>query len=406
MWAVTIRLAWRNLWRNTRRTLITAGAIGLGLAAMILSLGWSRGMTQHLIDTVTLSGAGEAQIHASGWRQTRDVALIIPRGLKVLERVSTAPGVKAAAPRAYGIGLLAIGDRSANVEVVGFEPEREKRVTNWQQRLLAGRYPQKETDLLIGRDLAESLEVEVGSKLVLTVADAFSGDMNSLLVRVCGVIFTNNPALDKHSALLPLATVQKALGLKGGFHEIALSLDAPAAERAALAPILASLTAPGLEVSSWQDVAPVVANIKDLQGFFMSLTLLIIFFIVAFGIVNTMSMSLLERLREFGLMRAMGASPGRLGLLILSEAASLGLVGCGLGLVVGLAIYAVLAQVGLNMGHIEAAGVTLEAPIHPSLDFWGVAAVTLAFSVLTPLVAVFPALRAARVEPAKALRQE
>lgn len=412
MWWVIIRMAWRNLWRNTRRTIITALAIGLGLASMILALGWMNGMTGHMVQTITLSGYGDAQIHAPGWRKTRAVEKVLDQGAAVMARSAANPVVAAAAPRLYGIGLLAIGDRSANIEVIGIDTALEPEVTNWHERLTAGRYPQADNEAIIGRHLAEKMEVGVGSRLVLTVADALTGDMNSLLIKVCGLAVTSNPVVDRGAAVLPIATVRRMLGLEGvggaggGIHELALSLRAESKMPKDLAPIVAGLAAPGIEVAPWSELSPAVAGILELQGFYMVLSLVIIFAIIAFGIVNTMSMALLERFREFGILRAVGTTPGRLAWLILMEAASLGVVGCAIGLIVGLGINLVLSHTGIELGQMEAMGVTFEDPIYTVLKPLGVIMVTLMFMILTPLVAVWPAVRAAKVEPVRALRHQ
>lgn len=406
MWWLILKMAWRNLWRNTRRTIITAGAIGLGLALMIFSWMWMLGMDDHLVQTVTLSGYGDAQVHAEGFRRTRDAELVIPAGQKVLAKAETTSGIISAAPRAYAVGLAAIGDRSASVEVIGVDPAREQRVTNWQTRLAAGRYPAKPNEALIGVDLADDLEVEAGSKLVITVADIHTGDMAARLLKIVGLVATSNPAIDKHSVVIPLASLQKSMGLGDEFHELALRVTGPVTDQAHIEAVIAPLKAPGLEVAPWQVLASVVASMMDLQGVYMALSLVIIFTIVAFGIVNTMSMSLLERFREFGIMRAVGASPVRLAGLILAEAASLGVVGCAMGLAVGYAVHLVISRTGIPLGQMEALGVTFKTPIYTVFDPVGIGLMTLTFLILTPLVALFPAVRAARVDVIRALRRD
>lgn len=402
----TIKIGWRNLWRNTRRTVITAGAVGLGLASMILALDWSNGVNKHLIDTVTLSGMGDAQAHAEGYRETRDAELVISNAGEILKSIESSPGVISATPRAYGNGLAAMGDRSANVEAIGVDPVREPAVTNWTERFIKGRWPASDKEAAIGRDLAETLELSAGSKIVFTLADVKTGDMNSALVTISGIFFTNNPMLDKHSVIMPLTAVQKGLGLRGGVHEIAMRLDVASDDKAGADKILTGIRLPGINVSGWRQLVPVVSTMEDMQFFYMSITLAIIFFIISFGILNTMTMALFERFKEFGVLRAMGTSPGRLAGLIVAEAASLGAVGSAIGLILALGVHAILVKTGINVGSLEAAGVTFETTIRPIMHPLGVGLTTLAFLVLTPLTAVYPAVRAARIRPVDALRVE
>ncbi|MBW1713233.1 MAG: ABC transporter permease, partial [Deltaproteobacteria bacterium] len=270
----------------------------------------------------------------------------------------------------------------------------------------AGSYPSRPEQVLLGQYLAEKLELTAGSKLVLTLAQVGSGEMNSLLVRVAGLVFTGNPGLDERAVIAPLALVQKALGLPGGIHEIALQLKAKGVEREHLAPLVKPLSGPGLEVVLWQELAPAVASMMELMGFYMALTVAIIFGLVALGIVNTMSMALLERFREFGVLRALGTSPLRLAGLILAEAGSVGLVGAAIGLAVGVSATAFFGIYGINMGSVEAMGVSFRSAIYPHLKFIDAAVMVVVFLALTPLVALGPALKAAKVEPVRALRHE
>jgi ABC-type antimicrobial peptide transport system permease subunit len=144
----------------------------------------------------------------------------------------------------------------------------------------------------------------------------------------------------------------------------------------------------------------------DLSFFYMSLTLGIVVLRLSFGIVNTMSMSLIERMKEFGVMRALGTTPARLEGLIMTEAAFLGVVGCVLGLSLGLGLHFAISRTGISFGKVEAMGVSFENPVYPVLNPLGIGGFTLVFLVLTPLVAVVVARRAGRIKPAEALRRE
>ena len=373
MYPVTIMMAWRNLWRNTRRTLITSLAIALGLTAIILSVAWMDGLMNHLLKAMIGGSMGQAQIHAPGYRQTREEELTIPRADQVLKRVEAAPGLTGAAPRLYAQGLAAMGDRSAGVEVLGVDFAREARVTDWKKKIVAGSYPLSSPGsgsgdgkaVLIGKGLAGKLELEAGARLVLTVARADSGDLEGALAPVAGIINTGIPLLDDHAVIGPLELVGKITGQAGKVHEIALRFDTPGRDRAELERLIAPLRTPDLDVQPWPVLAPMISGMMDLQAFYLALATAIIFGLAAFGIVNTMSMSLLERFKEFGVLRAIGTSPGRLLGLILAEAASLGAVGAALGGGLGVGLTLIFRETGIPLGGMEAMGVNIDSTIYP-----------------------------------------
>ena len=401
-----VKMAWRNLWRNPKRTAITGSAIAIGLATMIFYLGWMGGMTLHLVHTMTSSQLGYAQIHAVGYEESREPELTIKAPSSLLESPGSRKGVTGAAPRAYGDGLLAIGDRSTNITCIGYVEAREKLVSGWSENIISGNLPHGEREILVGVDLAKKLEVDAGSKVVLTIADIYSGDLNYVLVKVAGVLSTNNPVIDKQAALMPLAPLQRALGIGDGIHEVALSLDVLPTDLEGIKAILMPFNTRELRAKPWQELVPVVANMVELQGIYMGITLVIVFTLIAFGIVNTLSMSLLERMKEFGVLRALGTTPLKLSALVMCEGAWLGIVGALLGLIIGLIAHLIISKTGITMGNAEAMGVTFRSPVYPVLKPFDIAAVTTVFLILTPLVSIIVARKAGKVDPIKAMRHE
>ncbi len=406
MYFKILLMAWRNLWRNTRRTLITALAIGLGLGAIIFTMTWMEGMVVHLIQTMTGTSLGQAQIHATGYRETRDDELVLRQADDRLKEIDQTPRLVGAAPRLYAQGLAAMGDRSAGVEVMGVDFERERKVTDWTEKVSAGKYPAVDREVLIGRGLARKLELEAGDKLVITVARVGTGDLEGAMVRIAGVIGTGVPMLDDHTVMATLALTRKLTGLSGSVHQIALKFDDPNLEQEELESLLEPLKRSGSDVQPWHVLAPMLAGFLDLQGLYVAISFAIIFGLVAFGIVNTMSMSLLERFKEFGVLRAIGTPPLRLFCLILAEAASLGIVGGVIGTGLGIAATRIFQAIGLDIGQVEITGVSIDSAIYPILDIEAAALVVAVFLIMIPLVAIGPAIKAARIVPVRALRSE
>ncbi|MCP4547552.1 MAG: ABC transporter permease [bacterium] len=404
MWKRTLQMAWRNIWRNRRRTLITSSSIALGLAAMIVYLGLFAGMNKRMLEIVTRSNYGAAQIHAIDYRSTRRLDLVIPDGIALLDRAAALPGVEAVAPRLLATGLLAIGDRSAGVDLFGIDLVRERTITDWHERLVAGHYPESANEVLLGDELADKLELEPGDKVVLTVADAPSGEMRNRLLRLAGTMYTGNPSLDKGSAILGIDTLRGDLGLPDGMHEIVFSLEGLLKDPEPIRAALASLASPSLEILPWQELNSGVYNMIRMQALYLGITVLIIFSIIAIGIVNTLAMSLAERRYEFGVLRALGTTPRSLAALIFTEAASLGIVGTVLGLIAGLLIHWPMAVQGLNLGGFQYAGVTFESRIFCIYQPGGTALIALLFIILTIMVGLGTAIRAGLIRPAEALR--
>jgi ABC-type lipoprotein release transport system permease subunit len=302
--------------------------------------------------------------------------------------------------------LVAMGDRSASVQLCGIDPQREARITNWRDRLMAGSWFEAENQVVIGRKLAEKLELEVGGKMVLTTANLIDGELSSKLVHVGGILWTQNPELDRQTVVTHLSLARELTGLQDGVHEIVLKLDGELADRAVLDRKLEPLRGEGVEVVPWQDLMPALLDGLEMQDQFMGLTFAVLFLLSALGIANTMGMSLLERTREFGMLQAVGTPSRALGTMVVSEYACMGLLGGWFGYLLGMLATWYFAANGISFNDLEMAGLVLNEPLFPEVDGPRMLRYTLIFCLLVPFLSWLPIRRVLKRDPVEALRFE
>lgn len=403
--SMTMTMSWRNIWRNKRRTLITAAALGVGVLSMVLMLSFVEGFLQRMVRTATEARTGDAQLHAKGYPDTRDETLTLSNPQALLATARQTPRVVAASARTWGMGVLAIGDRSQGAQIVGVDPAHEQEISNWSRRVSQGVFVQGPKDLVIGARLAKKLDVEVGARIVLTIANVKTGEATSELMTIKGVLLTGDTAMDSGAAIVALPTAQRMMGLPDQVHEITLKVDAPRRDEAAIAAVVAPLKAPGRVVRPWHQINRMVSQSMTMMEQWNGVLVFVIYLIIAFGIINTLSMALMERFHEFGVMRALGTTPAKLAALIIAEAGWLGLLGAVPGAIVGLALSAVLARTGVDMSASSQYGMTLIEPIYPVPDVPGAVRAALIFTGLTVLTSTITAIRAATIRPVEALRR-
>ncbi len=408
----TLQLAWRNLWRNPRRTALTAAALGLGALSMVATTDYMAGIFVRLVETTANGRTGHAQLHAPGWRSTREEERVISAPSALLAKAEALPAVQAVAPRIWGSALLAIGDRSRGVQLLGVDPGREAAVGRWTERPTQGRFLDPAAvgatsgEVVLGAPLAKRLEIELGSRVVVTAADVTTGEARGELLTVVGLLRTGDMALDEGAVIVLLPVAQRLLGVPDALHEVALRLRGVDTDDAsAIEPVIAPLATAEVEAVPWHVVQPMVAEMMRMQGAWMVIFLGMIFFVIAFVIIGTMSMALLERTWEFGLLRALGTPPGRIAAMILAEAGWLGLVGALPGALAGNVLSRILEHVGIHLGEDVTVIVSFHEPIRPVPNLPGALAIGAVFALLTVLVSAVAAWRATRIEPGIALRQ-
>jgi ABC-type lipoprotein release transport system permease subunit len=401
---MTLRIAWRNLWRNWKRTAITFAAVSFSTAVLVASYALMIGWTQVMEKSVTDLSVGEIQVHHPDYRSERSLYDTVENPEMVLE-AAAARGIPASA-RSFGFGLLSSGSKSAGGQFWGVLPEAEKTVSDLAVNLLEGDYlgPSPQRRMVLGRKLARSLGAAVGTELVVVV-QAADGSLGNDIYTVAGILKGVGESLDRSLALIHRQDYEELFVFPGKVHEIVLNT------RGAMDPELAAaaiLPAAGTnEVITWRRLMPTLAQMFD--SMIASVLIFGAIFLLAagVGVLNTMLMATFERIPEFGLVKAIGASPWRILREISTEAVILGFFGSVAGGAAGVLIALRFERHPLDLTmfveelNFMGIAVTNEVPfaLTPAC-VWGPVLAMWAASVLA---ALWPAVRAARMKPVEAL---
>jgi ABC-type lipoprotein release transport system permease subunit len=395
------------VWRNRRRSLITLVSIGAGLAAILFGQSLIESIQIQLIEKATGIIIGHVRIEAVGNDDLKFPSKDIKDLKEIDEALAGAPGVEASARRVLFTGLVSGPTNSEGVLVCGVEPEKERRITKIGTYVTEGTFlTGSDRSIVLGDKLARLLDVRLGEKVVV-MAQARDGSLGADAFRVGGIYHTGSQSFDAQIVYVPLPRVQQMLAMGDSVNDfIAKVKDVKRVDeiRDAVAAKLARRK--DIQVLSWEDVDHELVAIRSYQNALMGIVLGVIFAIVALGILNTLLMSIFERIREFGVLKAIGAKPRTLLQLVLLESLILGSLGAACGVGLGSAMIAWYGKRGLPLPIGEAIAYFMPFDSVIFLRFaWGrhwIAIVTV-FATCCG-AALVPALRAARLKAAEALR--
>ncbi len=401
-----MRLAWRNVWRNRRRSLINAAAMGFGLAAIMFGQSLILSLQVQLIEKATGSITGHVRIQRGDVDESKfpDKFMADPEpGARLLEKD---PRVSVWGRRIQITGLISAPNASLGALICAVEPEKERRLTDMTSYLKEGTYLDGNgKGIVMGRKIAARLDVRLGEKVVL-MAQAADGSMGAEAFRVVGLHETGSESFDGQIVWVPLKAMQEMLVRPGQANQLAARLhDINQADD--VAKELDAALGPGnVRAISWKSIDREIISVQAFQNAILSIVLVIVFAIVALGILNTQLMSLFERVREFGVLMAIGARPAWVVRLILAESLLLGLVGAVFGALLGAILIGYFGRYGLRLPLGDAFSYFLPFPsiiyMHPSWKLHALACACV--FVITLLASLPPALRAGRLKPAEALR--
>jgi ABC-type lipoprotein release transport system permease subunit len=402
-----LRLAWRNVWRHRRRTIIIVTAMGLGLSLMMMYDGLVDGFNQAVYGNAIKVLGGNLQVHAEGYGDAAGQRPLLPLADdgRVVEVLRAQPGVVAAVRRINTGGLASSREGAFAVGITAIEPEGEQEVNLALQNIAAGRALASDDgdSIFIGKGLAEAMGVDVGDRITLT-GRATHEQMRRRPMEVVGIYDLGMPDIEKLTVYVSLAEAQTLYDLAGQSTEVAVFLDRIGGERDLIAALATML--PAYEIASFEDSYPELQYALATKGQVMDIFSVIILGIAGIGILNLLLMAVYERTREIGVLGAMGLKPRQISLLFILEGTFIGLVGVGVGIVLGLAINGMLRAVGLDF--TAYAGMTsytalITDKVYPS---WGVGRLlsrALTVAIIAALAAVIPAREAAQRDPAAAL---
>ena len=407
MWLILIKLAWRNLFRNKRRTIIASIAIGIGLAALIFADALWVGMEQNMVKTATASFLGDGQIHREGFRDTQAVEITINQLNEVVDDLSQEAIVQQFTPRTFAFGMITSSANVSAISLVGVQPSTERFLSQIDDAITEGVYFEGDNnrDIVIGAKLAELLEITLGNRVVVTVAQSESGDLSQEMFRVSGIYRFGDEAMEGGMAFVRLEKAQEMLAIGSGVHEIAIKFTDTKYGQNKDLPFWERHSQHGNEALSWTKILPQLKAVFEMSKYSKYIMGVILFGVVVFGIINTLFMSLYERMFEFGVLRAVGTRSFGMARLILFEAGALAIVSIALGAILGFGSTWIFAKVGIDYTGIEMMGVTIQELIYPIMTVKPFILYPICVFIFTIITGLYPARYAAKIAPATAMRR-
>ncbi len=404
------RMAWRNVWRNPRRSVLTAAAIAFACTLLIFMLSFQFGSYAAMINASVKINTGHLQIQAAGYQATGDIRRVVEMPRSIKATLEALPQVTTVAPRAAAFSLVSSDTRSYGVMVVGVDPARERQGSRIADLVHQGAFLQADepAGAVIGHHLAAILKVRPGDQIVL-LGQGRDGSMAANLFEIKGIFRSGMDRLDRTMVYIPLATFQATFSMDEAVHQLVVMLDDledVAAVREAF-----SEAARGephredLRVLDWTELQPGLKESIQLDLISGAIFYLVLVVVVAFSIMNTFLMAVMERTREFGVMTALGTTPGRLLRLVLTESCCLTLVGLIAGMTAGALVTLYFQHHGIDLaGAAELLGqFGISGRMYPRLSALSLAIGPLLVLAITLLAALVPALRVSRLRPVEAL---
>ena len=409
--SIDTKMAWRNIWRNTRRTILTICAIAFASLLLVFMLSFQFGSYETMINTSVKIQTGHLQIQAREYQEKNDIRLVVPDPARIADILGTMPHIAAYTYRGQAFSLISSNERTYGVAVTGIDPEREAHVSRLKSLIREGGFLTAEdtSQALVGKLLAQNLRVKVGDELTL-IGQGRDGSIAATVVQVKGIFSSGISDFDRTAIQIPLKTFQEVNSMQGAVHEVVIIADALrniAEIKTAVQAGLSSLKLKkSLTVLDWDELIPGLRQSIEMDLISGLIFYLLLVLVVAFSILNTFLMAIFERTREFGVLMAIGTTPGRLTKVLLLESMTMTFIGIGTGFIVGSLITLFFQSHGIDISGaselLSQFGIT--GRMYPKLSWLSAVSGPLAVLIITFFAALYPALKVRRLQPVEAMR--
>ncbi|NPV56714.1 MAG: ABC transporter permease [Anaerolineae bacterium] len=397
-----IKMAFRDLGRNRRRSLFSMLALGMGLALLLLIASIYEGQMRLSLDTAIRLQTGHLQVRAANYNENKTSLAwedLVADPQLVASQVASLPAVELATPRLYASGILSLGEKTNGVRVIGIDPDSTANQP-FRLGLVSGEFITAEDrqGLLLGQPLADKLQVEVGDQVNLLVNTA-SGEVDEQNFTVRGIYDTHTPGYDRSTVFLPLAKAQAITQSENHASIIFILLK----DRDLTGAVVNALSSSPYQVVTWEKMNELVLQTEEFSNAFLYVLYLIVLGITATVIVNTLVMAVFERTREIGILSAVGMKSNHIMAMFFIESSMLAIGGIIIGLILGglMAWYA--KTVGFYIGDMGVTGMLYGDRLYGHLVFEDIASASLVAFIITLVASLYPAILAARMEPVEAL---
>lgn len=398
-----LKIAWRNIWRNATRSVVVIIAIALGLWAGVFASAFVQGLMKQKIETVISMEMSDFQFHAPEFREEALAKLYMKDGESVRASVATEDAVLGTSGRLLSMGMIGSAKQNGAIKIMGINPADEHGVTSLADRVVEGKYFEgmKRNPVLISQRTAEKYRVKLRSKLVLTIQD-IDGEIIAGAFRVVGIYKSENGVFDDNHLYVQQSDLRRMMKIDEGLHEIAVLLnDHGLADPMA---IKYQEQYKELEVKSWLDLATGMRMMVGMIDQYLYYIVGIILVALLFSILNTMLMAVLERVREIGMLMAVGMTKGKVFMMIMLETVMLGLIGGPLGLLISWAFVTHFGVTGIDLGGAYD-DYGFSSIVYPYLDNQSYIEVTYMVVIMAIIAAIYPAIKALNLNPVEAIRK-
>lgn len=397
-------LAWKNIWRNKKRSLIILAATAIGLAAGLFSVGLMTGMYDSMVDSAIKRGLANIQIHTGAYKKDQLISQFIPHPDSLMRSVRSNSDVAVCASHSIIEGMASSATVASGASIIAVDPDVERTATAIAQSIKEGTYLDKANTVAVGRKLAEKLKLHLRSRLVLSFA-GLDGNIIYAAFRISGIYSTDASTFDGVNVFIRQDDLAQLLGTDVPIHEIivrtknSLQLDQTRNELQAAMP-------ESVTVETWKEISPEMKLTADSSDIVNTIFLGIILFALLFGLTNTLLMSVLDRVRDFGVLLAVGMFRRRLFSMIILESLFLSFTGGIVGVIIGWALTAYYHTHGINLASVSAGLSSYGIPsmLYPFIKpaMYGTLSLMMIFTSI--VAAMYPAIKAIRLRPVEAIR--